>query len=115
MLKIFKMAILSKAILAPAIPYIAAFTCLRWSRQRNDIESDKQSSFFNFLGQICHKNRERCKKKIQGASAQLSVRKNKRTAQKSPHPLKPKEQVCLNGKNLSLTFFGYTFSNIITK
>ena len=38
MLKVFKMATFSKAILAPTIPYIASFTCLRWSRWRSVAE-----------------------------------------------------------------------------
>ena len=34
MLKTFNMAIPSKAIQAPTIPYIGAFTSLQWSRRR---------------------------------------------------------------------------------
>ena len=37
MLKIFKMAILSKAFLAPTLLYICAFTTLRWSRRRRSV------------------------------------------------------------------------------
>ena len=38
MLKIFKMAIPSKAILAPTIQYIGAFTSLRWNRRQRSAE-----------------------------------------------------------------------------
>ena len=38
MLKIFKMVILSKAILAPTITYIGGFISLRWKR-RSEVEA----------------------------------------------------------------------------